>query len=34
MRVLLIEDDPMVGRAIREGLTQSNFVVDWLQDGE
>lgn len=34
MRVLLVEDDPMVGRAIREGLIQENFVVDWLQDGE
>lgn len=34
MHVLLVEDDAMIGRAIREGLTQSNFVVDWLQDGE
>lgn len=34
MHVLLVENDSMAGRAIREGLTQSNFVVDWLQDGE
>ena len=34
MRVLLAEDDPMIGRALCEGLEQDGFVVDWVQDGE
>ena len=33
MRVLLIEDDPMVGRAIQEGLRRAGFAVDWATDG-
>jgi two-component system response regulator QseB len=33
MRLLLIEDDTMVGKAMRLGLTQAGFVVDWVQDG-
>lgn len=34
MRILLIEDDPMVGRAVRRGLLDAGFVVDWLRDGQ
>jgi two-component system response regulator QseB len=34
MRVLLAEDDPMIGRALCEGLEQDGFVADWVQDGE
>jgi two-component system response regulator QseB len=33
MRVLLIEDDPMIGKAIRKGLVQAGFAVDWATDG-
>ncbi len=34
MRLLLAEDDPMIGLALCEGLEQDGFVVDWVQDGE
>ena len=34
MRVLLVEDDPMVGEAVRKGLRQDGFAVDWVQDGK
>lgn len=33
MRLLLIEDDAMIGRAVRHGLAQAGFAVDWVQDG-
>ncbi|BEV17757.1 response regulator [Herbaspirillum sp. DW155] len=33
MRVLLVEDDPMVGEAVRKGLRQDGFTIDWVQDG-
>ncbi|MBI3368216.1 MAG: response regulator [Burkholderiales bacterium] len=33
MRILLVEDDPMVGRAMRSGLTDAGFTVDWVRDG-
>jgi two-component system, OmpR family, response regulator QseB len=33
MRLLLIEDDPMIGRAVKHGLEQGGFVVDWVTDG-
>ena len=34
MRLLLVEDDPMIGRAVRHGLLQAGFVVDWVTDGQ
>jgi two-component system response regulator QseB len=34
MRVLLVEDDRMIGRAICVGLEQEYLVTDWVQDGE
>ena len=34
MRLLLIEDDPMIGRAVRHGLLRAGFAVDWTTDGE
>lgn len=34
MRVLLVEDDLMVGAAVRKGLRQDGFAVDWVQDGK
>ena len=33
MRVLLAEDDPMIGASIRQGLRQDGFTVDWVEDG-
>jgi two-component system OmpR family response regulator/two-component system response regulator QseB len=33
MRILLAEDDPMIGAGIREGLRQDGFAVDWVRDG-
>lgn len=34
MRLLLVEDDAMIGEAIREGLRRDGFTVDWVHDGE
>ena len=34
MRLLLVEDDELLGDAVKEGLTQFGYVVDWLKDGE
>ncbi|MDF3822775.1 response regulator [Leptospira sp. 96542] len=33
MRLLLVEDDPMIGRAVRQGLGEAGFTVDWVQTG-
>lgn len=33
MRLLLVEDDPMIGESVRKGLRQEGFTVDWVQDG-
>ncbi len=33
MRLLLVEDDPMIGASAREGLRQDGFSVDWVRDG-
>jgi len=33
MRVLLVEDDPLLGDGIKAGLKQAGFAVDWVQDG-
>jgi len=34
MRVLLIEDDPLLGDALQAGLRGNGFAVEWLRDGE
>jgi DNA-binding response OmpR family regulator len=34
MRVLLVEDDGMIGESVRTALRQSGFAVDWVRDGE
>jgi two-component system response regulator QseB len=34
MRLLLVEDDELLGDAVKAGLTQFGYVVDWLKDGE
>jgi two-component system response regulator QseB len=33
MRLLLAEDDAMIGAAVNRGLAQDGFVVDWVRDG-
>ena len=33
MRLLLVEDDAMIGDSVRKGLRQEGYVVDWVQDG-
>lgn len=33
MRLLLVEDDTMIGRAMRQGLDDAGFTVDWVMDG-
>lgn len=33
MRLLLVEDDSMIGESVREGMRQDGFTVDWVQDG-
>lgn len=34
MRILLAEDDALLGDGLRNGLHQQGFVVDWVRDGE
>ncbi|MCB1734680.1 MAG: response regulator [Gammaproteobacteria bacterium] len=33
MRVLLVEDDALLGDGVRAGLTQHGYTVDWVRDG-
>ena len=33
MRVLLVEDDAMIGRSLDRALTQSGMAVDWVRTG-
>jgi len=33
MRILVIEDDPLLGDGINNGLAQAGFAVDWVTDG-
>jgi two-component system response regulator QseB len=33
MRVLIVEDDPMIGRALAAGLRESGHAADWVRDG-
>jgi two-component system response regulator QseB len=34
MRLLLVEDDRMLGETLRKGLRGQGHAVDWVQDGE
>jgi two-component system OmpR family response regulator/two-component system response regulator QseB len=34
MRILLVEDDRLLGDGLQAGLTQAGYAVDWLRDGE
>jgi DNA-binding response OmpR family regulator len=33
MRLLLVEDDAMIGASLQKGLRREGFAVDWVQDG-
>lgn len=33
MRLLLVEDDPMIGASVQRGLKQEGYSVDWVRDG-
>src|SRR4030066_695027 len=34
MRILLVEDDRLLGDGLKAGLTQAGCAVDWRRDGE
>ncbi len=34
MRVLLIEDDPMIGEAIQGALKDASYAADWVKNGQ
>lgn len=33
MRLLLVEDDPMIGESVLQLLRAENYAVDWVRDG-
>ncbi len=34
MRVLLVEDDRMIGEAVQQALRDATYAVDWVRDGQ
>ena len=34
MRVLLVEDDPMIGEAIHDALRDASYAADWVRNGQ
>jgi DNA-binding response OmpR family regulator len=34
MRILLVEDDPMIGKTLHAALQREGYVVDWVKDGQ
>ena len=34
MRILLVEDDPMIGAAVKQALRDAGYAVDWVSDGK
>ncbi|WP_313951385.1 response regulator, partial [Accumulibacter sp.] len=34
MRVLLVEDDRMIGEAVQAALLDAAYAVDWVRDGQ
>ena len=34
MRILLVEDDSMIGESVSEGLKSEGYAVDWVRDGQ
>jgi two-component system response regulator QseB len=33
MRILIVEDDPMIGASLMRGLTDEGYAADWVHDG-
>ena len=33
MRLLLVEDDRMIGASVQSGIRQEGYSVDWVRDG-
>lgn len=33
MKILLVEDDVMIGEALKKALRRSGYSIDWVQDG-
>jgi DNA-binding response OmpR family regulator len=33
MRILLVEDDNMIGQSLKQALSENGLAVDWVQDG-
>src|SRR5579863_7568107 len=33
MRLLIVEDDPMIGESLAEGLRDEGYALDWVRDG-
>ena len=34
MNVLIIEDDPVIGKAVQKGLSEAGHSCDWIMDGK
>jgi DNA-binding response OmpR family regulator len=34
MRILVVEDDPMIGKTLTTALGQEGYTVDWVKDGQ
>ncbi|MBT3197746.1 MAG: response regulator, partial [Gammaproteobacteria bacterium] len=34
MRLLLVEDDPLLGDGLAAGLTQVGYCVEWIREGQ
>ena len=34
MRILLVEDDRMIGEGLKKGLKLGGYAVDWVEDGQ
>jgi two-component system response regulator QseB len=34
MRILLVEDDPMIGKTLQQALQQDGYAEEWAADGE
>ena len=34
MRVLLVEDDELLGDGLKTGLKQAGYTTDWVMDGQ
>src|SRR5436305_9259513 len=34
MRMLMVEDDAMIGKSLRQALQQDGYAVDWVTDGQ